>query len=69
MASPSELEIVGVVGPTKNFTLEETATPARYLPYRQISPVFLPFFSPRINFVAKIAARPELAERGEPLWR
>ncbi len=60
--APRAMEIVGVVGPTKNFSLEETGTPALYLPFRQMNAVFLPFFTPRINFVTKTAASSELRE-------
>lgn len=55
---PRVLEIVGVVGPTKNFTLEETSTPTLYLPYRQMQPGNLSFFLGRINFVLKASGEP-----------
>jgi putative ABC transport system permease protein len=57
-AQPRELEIVGVVGTTKNFSLEESGTPTLYLPYRQMQPANVPFFVGRVIFVAKTAGEP-----------
>lgn len=62
-----DLEIIGVVGATKHFSLEEPATPALYLPVRQITPTLLSFFMARIIFVARIDGDP-LALR-EPVRR
>lgn len=63
-----ELVIVGVVGATKHFSLEETATPTLYLPVRQMPASQLPFIGGRMTFVAKTAADPralvEPARRG-----
>ena len=50
---PRELEIVGIVGPTKHFSLEEKSTPALYLPFRQVQRASLPFVVGRLVFVAK----------------
>ncbi|MEY2880738.1 MAG: hypothetical protein RLZZ15_3118 [Verrucomicrobiota bacterium] len=55
---PRDLEIIGVVGATKHFSLEETATPALYLPYRQLLPPNLPFVTGRLVFVARTAGDP-----------
>lgn len=53
-----DLEIVGIAGATKHFSLEETATPAIYLPLRQMTPTLLSFFISRINFVARTEGAP-----------
>jgi predicted permease len=55
---PREVEIVGVVGSTRHFSLEEPVTPALYLPVRQITPAQLPFFVGRIVFVARTGGDP-----------
>jgi len=62
-----DLEIIGVVGSTKHFSLEEPATPALYLPVRQMTPTLLPFFVGRMIFVARTDGEP-LALR-EPVRR
>lgn len=58
LAQPRELEIVGVVGPTKNFSLEERGTPTVYLPFRQMVPGSVSFFTARSIFVLKTASDP-----------
>ncbi len=55
---PRELEIVGIVGPTKHFSLEETGTPTLYLPFRQVQRASLPFVAGRLVFVAKTESDP-----------
>ncbi|HUR58139.1 MAG TPA: ABC transporter permease [Opitutaceae bacterium] len=57
-AQPRELEIIGVVGTTKNFSLEESGTPTLYLPCRQMQPANVPFFVGRVIFVARTAGDP-----------
>jgi predicted permease len=63
-----DLEIIGIVGATKHFSLEEPATPALYLPVRQITPTLLSFFVGRMIFVARIDGGDPLALR-EPVRR
>jgi putative ABC transport system permease protein len=58
-----DLEIIGVVGATKHFSLEEPATPALYLPVRQITPTLLSFFVARMIFVARVDDADPLALR------
>ena len=57
---PRELEIIGIVGPTKNFSLEEAGTPTLYLPIRQLQPGNLAFAisAGRLVFIAKTAGDP-----------
>ena len=53
-----ELEIIGVAGATKHFSLEDGATPALYLPVRQMTPTLLSFFVSRMNFVVRTGSEP-----------
>jgi putative ABC transport system permease protein len=53
-----ELEIIGVVGTTKHFSLEESGTPAIYLPVRQMTPTLLSLFGGRMIFVARTEGDP-----------
>ena len=55
---PRALTIIGVVGATKHFSLEEASTPAIYLPVRQMVPGNLSFFIGRINFVVRTDGDP-----------
>ncbi len=55
---PRELVIVGVVGTTKHFSLEEAGTPAIYLPVRQMLPGNLGFFLGRLNFIVRTVGDP-----------
>jgi putative ABC transport system permease protein len=56
---PRDLEIVGVVGATKNFSLEETGTPTLYLPARQMVVGNVASFLTRgATFVAKTSGDP-----------
>lgn len=55
---PQELHIVGVVGPTKNFSLEEAGTPTLYLPARQMAAWNLPFYVGRLLFVVRTEGDP-----------
>jgi predicted permease len=58
MSEPRDLEIIGVAGPTKNFSLEEAGTPTFYLPFRQLQPGNISFVIGRLVFVAKTANDP-----------
>ncbi len=53
-----EVEIVGIVGNTKNFTLEEKGTPTLYIPARQMPATQLVFLAGRMNYVVKTAGDP-----------
>lgn len=55
---PREMEIIGVVGSTKNFSLEESGTPTFYFPFRQLLPGNVAFVNGRMIFVAKTANDP-----------
>lgn len=55
---PRDMEIIGIVGPTKNFSLEEGGTPTFYFPFRQLQPGNMSFVTGRLVFVAKTANDP-----------
>lgn len=59
-AQPRELVVVGVVGATKHFSLEEAGTPALFLPVRQLLPAHLQFVVGRLNFVAQTSGDPRV---------